>query len=118
VAAVLLVVVLPSPLPAPAAAPEIVAPTFSAEQFLPDDDPEWPGHWAAPPVAWEQAGIRVDSAETLAEVAAAVREMPPELRQAILARDLHGTEADSALVHRARALIRARLERHLEGGTS
>jgi MFS family permease len=122
VAAVLLVVVLPSPLPVPAAAPgialpEVTAPTFPAERFLPDDDPEWPGHWAAPPVAWEQAGMRADSAEALAEVAAAIREMPPELRQAILARDLHGTEADHALVHRARALIRARLERNLEGGT-
>jgi MFS family permease len=118
VAAVLLVIVLPGPLPVPAAAPEVTAPTFPAERFLPEDDPEWPGHWATPPVAWERAGIRVDSAEALGEVAAAIREMPPELRQAILARDLQGAEADGALVHRARALIRARLERHLEGETS
>jgi MFS family permease len=118
VAAIMLVVVLPSPLPVPAAVPEVAVPTFPAERFLPDDDPEWPGHWASPPVAWEQAGIRVDSAEALAEVAAAIREMPPELRYAILARDLHGADAERALVHRARDLIRARLERHLEGETS
>jgi MFS family permease len=113
-AAILLVVVLPSPLPVP---PEVAAPAFPPERFLPDDDPEWPGHWESPPAAWEQAGIRADSAEALAEVAAAVREMPPELRRAILDHDLHGAEADGELVHRARALIRARLEHRLEGRT-
>jgi hypothetical protein len=113
-AAILLVVVLPSPPPVP---PELAAPTFPAERFLPDDDPEWPGHWESPPAVWEQAGIRADSAAALAEVAAAVREMPPELRRAILDHDLHGAEADGELVHRARALIRARLEHRLEGRT-
>jgi MFS family permease len=132
VAGFLIVVVLPraplEPAQAPAPALTEVAPTFAADRFLPDDDPDWPGHWSVPPLAWEDAGIRVDTDEALAEVRAAIIEMPADLRQVIVLRDVQGgspADVQQALgislaeertqLHQARGLVRARLERHLEG---
>ena len=44
---------------APAAVP--LQPAFRADEFLPADDPEWPGHWVHPPETWDRPGVAVDS---------------------------------------------------------
>ncbi|MGH3714225.1 MAG: MFS transporter [Micromonosporaceae bacterium] len=134
--AALIIVVLPAREPAavparpPAAALE-AAPTFAVDRFLPDDDPQWPGHWSAPPLAWEDAGIRVDSDEALGELRTAIVEMPAEWRSVIVLRDVEGAtpaevqralgitpEDERARLHQARGLIRTRLERFFEGRTA
>ncbi|MGY1641016.1 MFS transporter [Geodermatophilus sp. SYSU D00703] len=123
-AAVLLVVVLPGAPPAPAAAgPVTGAPVFAADRFLPDDHPVWPGHWAVPPREW--ARDLVDDDGALAEVRAAVHAMPPEVRRVFVARDVEGRSPEDAraaldlsaadqlaALHRARGLVRERLERY------
>jgi MFS family permease len=128
VAGVLIVVVLPGP-SAPRFALEAEPPAFEADRFLPPEDPDWPGHWAVPPVAW-QAVDGADGERARAEVRAAIAEMPAELREVIVLRDVQGCAAadvqrqlelspedERARLHRARGIVRARLERILsEGG--
>jgi MFS family permease len=135
-AAVLMLLVLPRSRPAPeeaglaeaAAAPLLaVQPAFAPDRFFPADDPEWPGHWANPPSAWAGSGLAVDSPEALAEVRAAIAAMPARLRQVIVLRDVEGRSLadvreavdvgpgqEQALLHQARGLVRARLERYFE----
>jgi len=120
--------VLPGAPPTPAA-PVSGEPVFPAERFLSDDDPAWPGHWAVPPREWTDR--EVDDDRALAEVRAAVLALPPELRQVVVLRDVEGRSAEQvcaklglgaadeiATLHRARGLVRERLERHLEGRSS
>ncbi len=130
--AFLLIVVLPAA-PPPAvqieravaeAAPEEVH-SFPADRFLPSDDPAWPGHWSQPPAAWTELGMRVDGDEALAQARAAIVEMPPDLRQVIVLRDIEKAsptevrqvlgltaEDERSKLHLARGLVRARLEQH------
>jgi MFS family permease len=139
-AAVLMLFVLPRARPAlqeasaadAAAAAEaaVVAtqPVFAPDRFFPLDDPTWPGHWANPPSAWTGSGHPVDSPEALEQVRAAIAEMPANLRQVIVLRDVEGrptsevregltlsAEQETDLLHHARGLVRARLERYFEG---
>jgi MFS family permease len=138
VAALLIVVVLPrTPAPLAEAEPLIPAPgrelepSFSVDRFLPPDDPQWPGHWANPPAAWDALGVAVDGAGALDQARAAIVEMPPALREVIVLRDVEGAtpsegqraldlgpEDEQARLHQARGLVRARLERYLEGSGS
>ena len=136
VAGVLMLVVLPrapvepvaAPEVAPAPAPKAAEPVFPADRFLPADDPEWPGHWAVPPQAWEDLGVRVDDDAAIAEVRTAILELPPQLRRVIVLRDVDGRSSDEvcailgltadverAVLQQARARVRARLERYFEG---
>jgi hypothetical protein len=115
----------------PTPAPEEVEPTFAPDRFVPADDPVAPGHWVDPPVAWEGLGVRVDDADALEKARAAMAEMPEALRQVIVLRDVEGRTPDDVrnalglgpeeerdMLHKARGLVRARLERHFEeGGT-
>jgi MFS transporter, DHA2 family, multidrug resistance protein len=111
--------------PTPSAEPE---PAFPPDRFLPPDHPEWPGHWETPPVAWEALGVSVDGHDTLEQTRYALVEMPEPLRQVILLRDVEGRTPDEVsealalssddqrdLLHQARNLVRARLERYFEG---
>jgi DHA2 family multidrug resistance protein-like MFS transporter len=111
--------------PTPSAEPE---PAFPPDQFLPPDHPEWPGHWRKPPVAWQALGVGVDGPDALEQARLALVEMPEDLRQVILLRDVEGRTPDEvrealslgpeeelAMLHQARTLVRARLERHFEG---
>jgi MFS family permease len=133
VAAVLIVLVLPQA-PAqpvatePAITPEAAGePAFPADRFLPPDDPDWPGHWARPPANWEPLRVRLDGAEARELVRTAVGELPPSLRQVLVLRDMEGRASDDVrdalglrpdegerMLHRARNLVRTRLEAHLE----
>ena len=134
VAALLLVVVLPrTPAPLAEAEPLVpapgteVKPSFPADRFLPPDDPQWPGHWANPPAAWDAAGVAIDDPDALEQARAAIAELPPAMRQVIVLRDVEGRapsetrraldlrpDEERALLHHARGLVRARLERYLE----
>ncbi|MEU2390440.1 MFS transporter [Streptomyces sp. NPDC007369] len=134
VSGILMIVVLPAAA-APPAAPvpvtvpaEGAEPTFPADRFLPEDHPEWPGHWATPPAVWVSPDLEPGSATALAEVRTAILEMPAELRRVIVLRDVQGrppAEVAGALgisaadeqqrLHQARGLVRARLERYAEG---
>ncbi|MDQ3870027.1 MAG: MFS transporter, partial [Chloroflexota bacterium] len=106
-------------------------PAFPPDRFLPPDHPEWPGHWETPPVAWEPLGVRVDGTDALEQARLAFAEMPEVLRRLILLRDVDGRtpdevrdalglspEEERAMLHKARGLVLARLERHFEGGGS
>jgi MFS family permease len=138
VAALLVVVVLPqAPAPVGEAAPVVPAPAregepvFPVDRFVPPDDPEWPGHWANPPAAWDALGVAVDGVGALEQARQAIAEMPPALREVIVLRDIEGAtpsevqraldirpEDEQARLHQARGLVRARLERYLEGSGS
>jgi RNA polymerase sigma-70 factor (ECF subfamily) len=97
---------------------------FSPDRFRGADDPEWPGHWSAPPRPWqEQPHERLQAAETLAAVRDAIAELPPNQRSVISLRDIDGWTSDEVcnvlglsqtnqrvLLHRARAKVRERLE--------
>ena len=78
--------------------------------------------------AWAGSGLPVDSPEALEQVRAAIAEMPAKLRQVIVLRDVEGrspsevrdgldlsAEQETDLLHHARGLVRARLERYFEG---
>ncbi|HET6949400.1 MAG TPA: RNA polymerase sigma factor [Acidimicrobiales bacterium] len=113
--------------PFSAAAP--AAEAFPAERFLPADHPRWPGHWAAPPPAWEELPAeRLEARETLDRVRAAIDALPPLHRQVITLRDLDGWTSDEicaaldltpanqrVVLHRARARVRTALEEYLTG---
>jgi MFS family permease len=126
-AGILFVVVLPGAPPPPVAVAD--GPAFPAERFLPDDDPEWPGHWASPPGEW--AGDLVGDDGALAEVRAAVLALPSELRRVLVLRDVEGRSPEQvraelgldaateiAALHRARGLVRERLARYVDGRPS
>lgn len=100
-------------------------PTVDPARFLPDDHPQWPGHWSAPPAPWADA--RLMAAETLALAQRAIDALPPMQKQVILLRDVEGCSPEEVcealglsdgnqrvLLHRARAGVRAALESHLE----
>jgi hypothetical protein len=134
-AAVLVVIVLPGapaePVaalhPGPVPAPEPVEPSFPADRFLPPDDPVWPGHWAYPPAAWDSLGLRRHDEDALAQVRAAILELPAVHHRVIVMRDVEGRPPDEVcaalglslidvqtLLNQARGMVRARLERHFE----
>jgi MFS family permease len=118
-----------SSLPAAVLGPAEPASSFPAQRFLPDDHPQWPGHWATPPKDWELLGVDLAGAGVLDEVHAAMVDMPAQLRQVMLLRDIEGRTPEEAAriagltiveaqrrLHQARGLVRARLERYIEGG--
>ena len=132
VAALLILVVLPearSPLAERLSGvqAEETAPSFPAYRFFPPDHPEWAGHWANPPAAWDALDLSGDSAEAVEQARAAIAEMPTALRKVFVRRDIEGVprdqvrreldlgpEEEEALLHQARTLVRARIERHFE----
>jgi RNA polymerase sigma-70 factor (ECF subfamily) len=105
--------------------PEGDAAALEPSRFLADDHPRWPGHWARAPEPWaeEQLATR----ETAEAARRAIEDLPPSQRQVITLRDVEGFSAEEAcavlglsegnqrvLLHRARARVRAALERHLQ----
>jgi DHA2 family multidrug resistance protein-like MFS transporter len=117
------VLILLRSVPTPAAE---VEPAFPSDRFLPADDPVAPGHWVNPPVAWETLGAHLDVG-ALEQARAALAEMPEGLRQVIVLRDIEGRTPDDvrgalglgpdderAMLHQARGLVRAHLERYFE----
>ena len=88
----------------------------------------WPGHWAAPPVAWdEEPEDHLLGRETLSIVGNAISALPPNQRAVITLRDLQGWDSvevcnaleisetnQRVLLHRARSKVRCALEAHFE----
>jgi RNA polymerase sigma-70 factor (ECF subfamily) len=111
--------------------------SFEAEGGEPAVDPErfrgadeaYPGGWRSFPTDWRTLPeSQLLSRETLDLVARAIGELPDAQRTVITLRDVTGCSADEVcetlgisdgnqrvLLHRARARVRAQLERHLDG---
>jgi len=103
------------------------APSVDPDRFRGAGD-RWPGHWANPPVPWDE--LPEDSLvgdETLAVIGAAIETLPPNQRTVITLRDVEGWAAGDVcnaldisetnqrvLLHRARSKVRRALEIHLE----
>jgi RNA polymerase sigma-70 factor, ECF subfamily len=98
-------------------------PPVDPHRFAPADHPTLAGHWARPPVPWED---RLASAGTHDVIRGAIDDLPPRERLVVTLRDVGGWSADETcealglapadqrvLLHRARSRVRAALERHL-----
>ncbi len=101
-------------------------PAVDPAAFLPGDQPAWPGPWASAPVAWQTPEQRLLTRETQEVIGGAVDALPRAQRLVVTLRDVEGWSAEEAcdalglspgnqrvLLHRARARVRAALERHL-----
>jgi RNA polymerase sigma-70 factor (ECF subfamily) len=102
-------------------------PAVDPDRFGVRGDPGY-GRWSAPPTPWDdEPEARLQSAETLGAVQAAVDALPDAQREVITLRDIEGwtsTEVRNALdlsetnqrvlLHRARAKVRRALEAHFE----
>jgi len=91
----------------------------------------WPGHWASPPVPWdEEPEDRLLGRETLSVVTTAIGQLPANQQTVITLRDVEGWEPDEVcnaleisetnqrvLLHRARSKVRRALEVHFERAT-
>src|ERR671922_55992 len=87
---------------------------------------ERPGWWASPPARWGDPEAWIDDEETRKVLLRTIASLPPRQRDVITLRDVLGwsesevctvlgvTEGNErVLLHRARAKVRAALERHL-----
>jgi RNA polymerase sigma-70 factor (ECF subfamily) len=86
------------------------------------------GQWAAPPQRWDELPEgRLLARETLEHARRAIEELPPRQREVIILRDVEGWSSGEVcdalelsegnqrvLLHRARARVRAELERYLD----
>ena len=103
-------------------------PAVQPDRFLTATEP-FPGGWRSFPSAWQTLPEpRLLARETLSIVASAIEELPSGQRLVVTLRDVIGCAAGEVcgildisdgnqrvLLHRARARIRARLERHFDG---
>jgi RNA polymerase sigma-70 factor (ECF subfamily) len=103
-------------------------PAVEPERFRGADDP-FPGHWRSYPTDWRTIPEqKLLSGETLDLVKQAIESLPETQKLVITLRDVTGCTADEVcetlglspenqrvLLHRARARVRARLERHVDG---
>jgi RNA polymerase sigma-70 factor (ECF subfamily) len=101
----------------------------SPERFQREND-AWPGHWASPPRPWEDPERRLASLEAREHLRAAIAALPATQQAVLTLRDVEGLEAQEVcellnvsvgnqrvLLHRARARVRAALERYFEETT-
>jgi RNA polymerase sigma-70 factor (ECF subfamily) len=108
-------------------APDDEGPSVDPDRFRPDGD-AWPGHWAAPPCAWEDPERRLGSLEARALLRAAIDDLPPVQQAVIALRDVEGVSAEEVcdllditavnqrvILHRARSRVRSVLERYMDG---
>lgn len=91
----------------------------------------WEGHWWPPPNPFpESPEAHVLNRELRAGLEEAIGRLPPTQREVIVLQDIEGFRCEEVseilgltstnervLLHRARAKVRATLERHYEGGT-
>ena len=92
----------------------------------------WAGHWEQPPNPFPQdPEAHLLTSELRARIEAAIAALPPAQREVVVLHDVEGFFGDDVgeilgvsspnervLLHRARAKIRATLERHYEGRRS
>lgn len=103
-------------------------PAVEPERFYRADEP-FPGGWRSFPTDWRTLPEpRLLASETLQLVDDAIGDLPQAQRIVMTLRDVSGFDAEEVcaalgisegnqrvLLHRARARVRARLERHLDG---
>ena len=90
---------------------------------------ERPGWWASPPAHWTDPEARLEAAGTRAVLRDAISALPARQREVLVLRDVLGASPEEActvvgategnqrvLLHRARAKVRAALERHMDEG--
>lgn len=106
---------------------DLDAPAFDPDRFLGAGD-EWAGHWSTLPTDWRGLPeTRLTSSETLDAVRREIDALPPMQAQVIRLRDVQGWTSEEVrnalelsetnqrvLLHRARAKVRAALEREME----
>ncbi|HVV17349.1 MAG TPA: RNA polymerase sigma factor [Polyangia bacterium] len=92
----------------------------------------WEGHWEQPPNPFpDDPEAHLLTAELRVRVEEAIAALPPAQREVVVLQDIEGFAGDEVstilgvssankrvLLHRARAKIRATVERHFEGGRS
>jgi RNA polymerase sigma-70 factor (ECF subfamily) len=114
--------------PLSALAPEGEESAVDADRFRGPDE-AFPGHWRQYPSDWQALPEHaLLGRETLDLVVAVVKQLPPAQQQVIALRDISGLSSEEVclaldisggnqrvLLHRARARVRAELERHLDG---
>ena len=101
-------------------------PSVSPDRFQREGD-TWPGHWATPPRPWEDPERRLASLEARESLRAAIAALPATQQAVLTLRDVEGLEAEEVcglldvsagnqrvILHRARARVRADLERYFE----
>jgi RNA polymerase sigma-70 factor, ECF subfamily len=102
-------------------------PSVEPDRFHDAAHPRWPGHWAAPPLRFDDLPEeRLLSRETRAVIADAIEELPPNQRRVIELRDVEGVGSEECcallelsegnqrvLLHRARSRVREALELYL-----
>jgi RNA polymerase sigma-70 factor (ECF subfamily) len=109
-------------------AAEAEPPSVPPERFRGPED-RWAGHWATPPEPWMGPDQALLSAETRAQIVAAIDALPERQRQVITLRDVEGCSAQEVcnvlevsetnqrvLLHRARTKVRQALDDYLTGG--
>ena len=102
------------------------APSVSPDRFQRDGD-TWPGHWATPPRPWQDPERRLASLEAREHLRSAIASLPATQQAVLTLRDVEGLESEEVcelldlsagnqrvILHRARARVRADLERYFE----
>ena len=102
-------------------------PAVDPDRFRRGSD-RWRGHWVSPPRDWSSIPEeKMLARETADHVAAAIANLPSNLRAVITLRDVEGVSSEEAcdilsisqanqrvLLHRARSRVRAALEQYIE----
>jgi RNA polymerase sigma-70 factor (ECF subfamily) len=101
-------------------------PAVSPDRFQREGD-TWPGHWAMPPRPWEDPERRLASLEAREQLRAAIAALPTTQQAVLTLRDVEGLDGEEVcdlldlsagnqrvILHRARARVRADLERYFE----
>jgi RNA polymerase sigma-70 factor, ECF subfamily len=101
-------------------------PVVSPDRFQSVHD-QYPGHWARSPAEWDSPEERLSTEEARRVLLEAIAKLPIRQREVIALRDISGWSAaetrnalglsetnQRVLLHRARAKVRAALERHFE----
>ena len=101
-------------------------PAVDPARFLPPEDPQWPGHWAVPPVVWPALEDgRPPGQGVGAVLRTAIDGLPVQQRVVVGLRDVAGCDVPEicalvrqqpervrALLHQGRAAVRRRLDDH------
>jgi RNA polymerase sigma-70 factor (ECF subfamily) len=102
-------------------------PAVDPSRFLDQHHDRWPGHWATPPVRWDELPEhQLLGRETLDRIRQAVARLPLPQQQVIVLRDVEGWPSEEVcevleisevnqrvLLHRARSRVGDALERYL-----